>query len=215
MRGTRWLGVGGLAALACTPEYRVQQDPPPPPAEPPGETLDELGDPPADWTSCDSGFLGLYANLPADHPDVEPALDAEISSDPDAVDWFDDRWRAFSRFDPSLDWGEGWWPVDEGLAGDPLYFSVRWTGWMRVWSSGTHSFLLGAGGDAWMLLDGAVVAELHELQGYAGGLVELNLESGVYPVELRYAHRSEAADGMRFRVVSSSEEVRLCYPEFG
>jgi hypothetical protein len=203
------------ALVGCAPEYQVRDEPPTPPAEPPGDVLDDFGDPPNDWTACDQGYLARYFNLPVNHPDLEPALEAAVVHDPDTTDWFDEEWAAFDRFEPSLDFGGQWWPVDEGLDGDPAYFSAAFTAWMRVWDPGEHDLVLGAGGDAWVLLDGELAAEAHHLDGFDSEVLTLDLDAGVYPLEVRFTHRTADADGFRFRTVSPVEAVSVCYPEFG
>jgi hypothetical protein len=201
-----------LTLLAACNEYRVYQPPPPPPAEPPGFVVDAQGVPPSDWNNCSSGHFGLYFNLHADHPLVA-VEDTDADVDLAAVDFWTEDWFAFQRYDPSIDWGANWWPVDDGLEDDPNGFAVQWTSWIRVFEGGTHSFVLGAADDVEVRIDGQVVAsEVAAL--YEPTTFSMDLQPGQYPVRIRYAQRLGDGNGFRFRLVSPPENAKLCYPEF-
>ena len=199
-----------LLAIACS-DYQVYSGPPVPPAEPPGSDPDAaLGSPP-DWTDCGGGYLAQYFNLSVDHSDVEPEPDVVPPSGPDAVDWFDGP-PDDSTYLPSLDLGADWWPLDQGLAGDPAYFAARFTAWIRVWDSGTVTLSVGAADDLWLLVNDEVVYGDAGVHAFSPSSVQIELGSGQYPLEVRYAHRAGADNGLRFRVASG--DVTLCYPDF-
>jgi hypothetical protein len=199
-----------LNLLAACSDYVVNQAPPPPPADPPGEEIDAQGEPPSDWNNCGSGHYGLYFNLPADHPDVEPDTDAPPVNSHE-VDWYTTDYLAFSRYDPSIDWGANWWPVDSGLEDDPQYFAVQWTSWLRVWSGGTLEFVVGAEDDVFVEIDGEVK---YQRQGaiYDPQTVRIDMPGGQFPVRIRYAHVHGSSDGFRFRL--SSGDAKICWPSF-
>jgi hypothetical protein len=204
MRYAVWM----LVALGCN-EYSLREPPPVAPAEPPGKEDDDEGVPP-DWQSCFQGFHGEYSNLSIDHPDVEPRRDDLVASeDPSELDWWAEP--SFQRFDPSLDMGTGWYPVDEGLEADPAYFAVRWRAWVRAWSNTTMTVSLGAADDAWVIVDGDTVVSLPGIKTFAPATYEIPLSGGQYPMEILYAHRS-ADSAFRMRVVSG--DVTICHPEW-
>lgn len=191
-----------ILLLACS-EYRVREGEVVPVAEPPGSE-DELGSPP-EWSDCYEGLTGYYANLSEDHPAVESFVTV---SDPTLLDWWDQV--VFDRFDPSLVFGPTWYPVDEGLSGDPDYFAVRWVGWLRVWSTDEPiELMLGAGTDAIVSIDGAVVASVDN-SDYDPQLIPLELDKGQYPILVWYAHR-EGPGGFQMRFQSG--DVTYCAPE--
>lgn len=208
-----------LLLLACS-EYRVQPPEPVPPAEPPGSEQDAFGDPP-DWASCSEAFFGQYYNLEwnsegvstpgVDTADPEALVFPEI--DPSSAGYWEAERLAFQRYDPSLAFGENWWPVDEGWAEDPAFFAARWTAWLRALEGGDVVVALGASTDAWVLLDDTVVASVEGAREYRPENTTLTLRAGVYPLDLRMAHRGGPEAGFRFRVVSG--EVLVCYPDFG
>ena len=197
-----------LVSFGCS-EYHVREADPVPVAEPPGRDLNDQGQPP-DWTSCATGLWGRYANMSAQHPDVEPGPDELAPEDYTTLDWWDDE--VFARFDPSLELGQSWWPVDEGLAGDPAYFAVRWNAWLRVYDRGTIELLLASAGDVWVILDGEVIAELSSSGEMLTTQVPVEMNAGQFPLEIRYASRSALDSGLRFRVVTG--EVDLCMPDY-
>ena len=199
-----------LLLLAACSEYTVREDPPPPPADPPGDVLDAQGDPPSDWNGCASGHFGLYFNVTADHPDLEPPEDDPLL-DLDGWDAFDEDRLAFQRYDPSLDFGANWWPVDEGLTDDPAYFAVQWTSWLRVLENTTLSFVLGAADDATVWIDGDPAFVLTNAT-YEPQAFTLDMRPGQYPVRIRYANRRAAENGFRFRLTGG--DGKICYPEF-
>ncbi|MFT5457568.1 MAG: hypothetical protein ACI9K2_004065 [Myxococcota bacterium] len=165
-----------------------------------------FGDPP-DWDSCRAGWIGDYTNLQPTHPDIVD--DAIAPVDPRSLDWW--ARSDFQDFDASLDFGPQWWPIDDGLTGDPEHFAVRWRSWMRVWSATELELVFGAVGDAWMLIDEApsvqVTGDVFEPE-----VVRVSLQPGQVPVDVRYGHRG-GDSGFRWRVVSG--DVSFCYPDFG
>lgn len=195
-----------LTLLACN-ETAIGEIPVPPVASPPTPPTDGQGDPP-NWNDCFQGFVGEYTNLPADHPDVEPGL-LPLEADPAMLDWWDAP--SFQSFSPNLDFGGNWWPVDEGLEGDPAYFAVKWTSWLRAWDDTTMTFTLGAADDVWIYVGDELVWSQTGIHEFEPETYSVPLEAGQYPFEVRFAHRS-GESGFRFRVLEG--DVSLCYAEF-
>ena len=200
-----------LSLLACT-EQTVRVINEVPVAEPPGEESDDFGSPPQ-WADCTEGYAGQYYNLPTTHADVEPAEDVRPADTYTDLDWWDSSRLAFSRFDPSLDHGSNWWPVDEGLSGDPAYFSARWVAWIRIWEDGVVSFTAAGADDLWVDINNETVIAMPGVKAFEPETFELQMSSGQYPLEVRFAHRS-GDSGMRFRPIGG-EDVTICYPDFG
>ncbi|MES2645177.1 MAG: hypothetical protein V4850_37160 [Myxococcota bacterium] len=207
-----------LLLLAACSEFVLRKPPVVPPADPPADDPDAaFGDPP-DWSTCSSGWYGQYYNLPGDHPDLEPAATADTGAADvpamDDVDWWADDHLAFRRYDPSLDFGANWWPVEQGIEGDPAYFATRWTAWMRVTSGSSIDVVLGAQSVAWLEIDGEPAVEVSSAE--AGTLdaqvYTVPVRAGQFPVELRFGQLEAGASGFRFRVVSG--DAVLCYPDF-
>jgi len=192
--------------FACS-EYAVHDGPKVDPAPPPEEIVDAQGNPPEDWNTCGTAYFGRYYNLPGDHPDLEPE---DLTIDP-AADWWDSEYFAFQDRDPGLDFGGIWYPVDDGLAGDPDYFSAQWTAWLRVYEGGNLPFVAGAGGDLWVEIDGETVIERIGAE-YEPEVVSVTLSAGQFPVHIRYAQRTAGQSGLRFRV--ATDAAKICHPSF-
>jgi len=179
-----------------------------PPAEPPGDSR-ERGEAP-DWQNCVQGWRGQYVNLFVDHPDVLPAPDRETGTDPTELDWFDEP--TFEKFDPTLDFGRNFWPVDEDLEGDPAYFAVRWSAWLRAWSDTEVTLVIGSSDDSWVYVGGEPVVERPGIQPFARETVSFELDAGVAPIDVYYAHRASEESGFAFRVVEG--DISICFAEF-
>ncbi|MCB9673864.1 MAG: hypothetical protein H6737_02045 [Alphaproteobacteria bacterium] len=202
-----------LGLFACQ-DYTLRDPPTVPVAPPPDDPGDENGQPP-DWNDCFQGFLGEYSNLAINNPYVEPdPLVQEEVFDITTLDWWDQP--SFQDFNSNLDFGSNWWPVDEGLEGDPAYFTVRWLAWIRAWDDVNMEFSLGAANDVWILIDNEVVFSQQGTRDFDPQLHNLYLDGGQYPIEIRYAHRM-GSNGFRFRVTSEQgppNGVSLCYAEY-
>jgi hypothetical protein len=202
-----------ILTVGCSDQVLIGE-PPPPVASPPEEREDGTGNPP-DFNTCTPAYFAQYFNLEADHPDVirEPSPDYEADGAAGlAADWWDLDRLAFQQTDPGLAFGEAWWPVDEGLSGDPAWFAVRWNAWLRASSDTDWTFALGARDDAWVLVDGEVVAQIEPLRSFEISEYEVDVEGGRHVLEIRFAHRLGDADGFFFRSLGGDLEV--CPPIF-
>jgi hypothetical protein len=204
-----------LVYVGCGIDTGLTRGKLPDPAPPPGRVFDLWGKPPTDWQNCYHGLHGMYYNLTPDHPDVE--VDPASPDDTDApqmtdLDWWDGE-PSFQRYDGNLDFGANWWPVDTGFAGDPQYFAARWVGWVRVTQrNGEHNVVMGATNDAWLALNDEIRVEILDNDDFETSVAPVGLSSGVYRLDLRYAHRRGLTNGFRFRI--ASDDVIVCYPEY-
>jgi hypothetical protein len=199
------LGCGGQDATVT-----FKEEPVPPVEKPPEDDNGDEGTAP-DWNNCPTGYLSTYYNLPADHEDVDPAFWEEPDFDPSLQDWWDPSYQAFEQFDASLEMGTNWWPVDDGLAGDPDFWSARFNAWIRVNDDEPVELSLGASTDVWVLVDGDVVARDHSDGDLEVRLQNLDLGAGQYPLEIRFAHRL-GDSGLRLRF--SSDNAVVCFAEY-
>lgn len=214
LRARAALGLGalgvGLLVSGCSDLTFRRTPPPPPVAEPPDRGDDGTGNPP-DWTSCDTAWLGQYFNLVGDEVGIEADPDEALPGR-DELPYWEPGLLAFQQMDTALDFGSAWWPVDSGFAGDPSYFAVRWTAWLRALDDTTLSIALGAKDDVWVSIGGEEVASIVGAEVFAPELVDVPLGGGQYSIEVRYAHRIGEEDGMLFRVAGG--DVVICEPEF-
>ncbi len=202
-----------VLATACGGnEQNIYIPPSVEPPLPPDESTDDEGSPP-NFTSCNQGWFASYYNLPNTHPDVEPEEASLPGLDPAAFDWWDNQYIAYEKYDPSLEFGPNWWPVEEGLQDDPAYFSVKWNAWLRATDDSDVQMVLAGSSDAWVMLGESkeVIASIEGVDEFTVLDVTHRIDSGVYPIQIRYSHRMGSA-GFRFRVVQG--DVIICFPDF-
>lgn len=195
----------------CQRDYRVglQEEDKVPVATP---DTGELEDDAPDWADCGRGWRGAYFNHRADHVDFGDDSPTEPPFAPDLVDWWDEGYAAFERYDASLDIGPGFWPVDEGIEGDPALFAVRWTAWAYVEEELPATLYLTASTDVWVRIGDQVLAQAHSQGEAVSEAVTLDMPLGQTPVEVSFAHRrGDSTVALRW----VGEHVNLCYPEFG
>ena len=188
--------------LGCS-EYGVKPPDPVPVAQPPGSEDEGHGEAP-DWGNCSAGMWGEYSNLGIEIEGLE------APADPSELDWWEQP--AFEAYDPVLEFGEGWWPVDEGFEDDPAFFAVRWRGWLRVWDRGEHEVVVGAADDLWVYVGDELVLSMPGPQGYAPEEITLSFEqAGQFPLTVLFAQRNDAQSGLRFRPLG--EGLSICAGE--
>lgn len=177
--------------------------------EPPGDT----GGPPTipDFDDCEDGYYADYYNLPADHPEVEIDIGGVVTGDnPANHDWWDEEYFVRREVDANLEFGDGWWPVDEGLPGDPQYFAVHWFAYLYLPEDEVVFFELGSDDDSWAYIDGEMVADLGGIHDVTATLFAVALEAGVHELDLYMAERHTSGAGFWFKWNSENLDYYAC-----
>lgn len=145
------------------------------------------------------GYVGNYYNLPDDHPDVEGDITGVVTGDsPFNHDWYDDKYFSFSRVDESLTFGRDFFPVDDGLPGDPYYFAVHWTANITVNVADNYTFEVGSDDDSWVYIDDEMVSDLGGTHAYWLNSETVYLEEGVHSLDIYFAERHVVQSGFYF-----------------
>lgn len=157
-----------------------------------------------------TGYTGRYYNLPADHPDVEGEVTGAVPGDtPFNHDWYDDQYFSFERNDMNLTFGSSWFPVDEGLEGDPQYFAVHWQANITVPADGEYSFLMGSDDDSWLYIDDIMVIDLGGIHALEEDVGTVNLTAGEHPLNIYFAERHVVQSGFYFEFLD--EQIEIAY----
>ena len=167
-----------------------------------GDSGDGGWDPdgPLDFEDCTDGYWADYYSLPSDHPEVEIDVGGVVTGDdPANHDWWDEQYYVRTEIDTNLEFGSNWWPVDEGLPGDPHYYAVHWFSYLWMEETGSVSFELGSDDDSWAYLDGELIADLGGIHGVEATTYTMTLEAGVHTLDLYMAERHTSDAGFWFR----------------
>ena len=154
------------------------------------------------------GYLGHYYNLPSDHPDMEGTITGIVSGDsPYYHDWYDEEYHSFSAIDPNLKFGNQFFPLNEGLPGDPYHFAVHWEGYLEITEPGTYSYKMGSDDDSWFYVDGMKEMDLGGIHGFIQFYGSVYLNVGVHKLDIFFAERHVTQSAFYFKFLDSSLEV--------
>ncbi len=152
-----------------------------------------------------AGYHGMYYNLPADHPDVGGSITGYVPGDsPFNHDWYSSKYFSFERMDSNLEFGDNFYPVNDGLPGDPHYFAVHWEAGIYVPQSGNYSFEMGSDDDSWLYIDDQMVMDLggiHPMDIFNGSVY---LNAGAHRLDIYFAERHLTDSGFYFRFMDDA-----------
>lgn len=151
-------------------------------------------------TAKDFGFFGMYYNLPDGHPDVNlrAGKNTKESKKPGSVDWYDEKYFSMNRIDPQLNF-PSFFPLNEGLRGDPNLFAVAWRAMVFVPENGNYEYSVTSDDDSWVYIDEKLVTDLGGLHEAKTLKNSLTLTKGYHKVEIYYADRGKGKAVMIFK----------------
>jgi fibro-slime domain-containing protein len=172
-----------------------------------------------------AGLLGHYYNLPESHPDMQhwitgldpgiventltgsaPALTTYGTTRVLQWDWWNAMYHSFSRVDSDADlngaFASSWFPVDDGLPGDPYHFAVHWTGSFYVGSDMTYNYQMGSDDDAWLFIDDDLKLDLGGVHALAMTNDDVFLTAGWHSIDIFFAERHTVEAGFRLNFFS-------------
>ncbi len=154
---------------------------------------------------CDAkGYLfGTYFNLPKDHPDVETEITGVVTgTTPFAHDWFSEKYLSFTRNDEVKEFKDrrDYFPVDDGLPGDPFYFAVHWRGSLHVDTADLYDVSMGSDDDSWLYVNGIQQIDLGGIHPFSESDVSLDLSAGTSTIDIYFAERHVVESGFIFDI---------------
>ncbi len=129
------------------------------------------------------GYYGQYFNLDASHPTIG---DERNNID---RDWFNEKYLSFTKVDYDLDFGNGFFPVDEDLPNDPYYFSVYWKANIEMSSDDDFKYKVLSDDDSWVYVDGKLKTDLGGLHKVKGKTESIKLTKGSHFLEIYFVER--------------------------
>ncbi|MBS3903131.1 MAG: hypothetical protein KGZ30_02010, partial [Anaplasmataceae bacterium] len=163
-----------------------------------------------------NGLYGKYYNLPSDHPDVEGSITGLTSGEtPFMRDWYDDQYLSFTRTDAIgfLNQPADFFPVDDGLPGDPFYTAIHWTGYVYLPEAGDYEVAFGADDDAWFYLNGEEKINLGGIHAFGGVNELITFPAGTSSIDIYFAERHTVQSGIVFEILHDEVSYSPCNPE--
>ena len=146
----------------------------------------------------DIGYYGKYYNLPKDTtPNIKPRNTGLVAEE---NGWYDDKYLSFSRVDSNINFGKNFFPVDEGLSGDPFYFSVHWMAIFNVKTSGEYEYKMSSDDDSWMFVNKELKIDLGGRHRAKEKLETLYLSAGQNYVDIYFAERNPKESCFSFTI---------------
>jgi len=174
----------------------------------------------------ENGWYGEYFNYLASHADMN--LPSSLWPDKThgdplgawTTDWYESEYYRFNKIDSNLEFGEGFYPFDfapeEIHSGHDYHFGAHWSARITVPTAGDYSYTLTSDDDAWVYVDGSLVADNSGIHSPttindAVGLTDEHIVD-VFFAE-RHTVRSHMFFGFEDKEITIEPYWELCEPE--
>jgi fibro-slime domain-containing protein len=177
---------------------------------------------------ANAGLMGSYFNLPSTHPDMQttitglqtgwvesaltgatPTLTAAGNTAINQWDWWSNTYHSFDRVDSDADlqgnFTTSWFPLNEGVPGDPYYFAVHWQGQFYVDADQIYNYSMGSDDDSWLFIDKQLVLDLGGIHGITYANYNVNLTQGYHDIDIFFAERHTSQSGFQLNFFSDLE----------
>lgn len=182
--------IATLTVLTAVPALAEEQFPYLDPSSSPGQRAQTYGG------ICDTkiltqenGFFGQYYNLSIDDPGMPKGQKITPADGRDRY-WYNSAALSFERVDVDLNFGNRFFPLNEGKTGDPFYFAVHWRAAVYIPEDSTYSFSMTSDDDSWLFINNQLVIDLGNVHAAKTGKGSIELKAGLYEVSIFYAERA-------------------------
>lgn len=169
-----------------------------------------------------TGWYGEYFNYSRDHVDMNmnPSLwpdkthgDPMGGVSPWTADWYTEPYARFWQVDTDLTFGENFFPFDppkdeEIDNGHDYHFGAHWSAKVSG-NEGDHPFVLTSDDDAWIYLDGVLVADNSGIHPPATINGSMNFGETPKIVDIYFAERHTVRSHMYFAFTSQEDQLMI------
>ena len=131
-----------------------------------------------------SGYFGKYFNIPISHPTIKQNIKERDE------DWYSDEYLSFSQIDSSLNFGNGFFPLNEGMEGDPYYFAVYWRAKIEMPSEGKFEYKIASDDGSWVYIDGKLITSLGGIHPARSASYSTTLSKGSHVIEIYFVEQA-------------------------
>lgn len=139
------------------------------------------------------GWSGYYYNQSEDHPEMQLPVSYTWSKVGRENDWYDAKYFVEEKIDKNLLFrGSSFFPLNQGLKGDPSHFSVNWRAIMEVPQDGNYSYSIGSDDDSWLFIDDVLENNFGSISPHPEISKTVYLTAGYHKIEIFYADRRKS-----------------------
>jgi fibro-slime domain-containing protein len=157
-----------------------------------------------------SGWWSEYFNYSKNDPDMENMALWGATPTPLQHYWYSDTYKKFERIDPTITFGDDWFPFDgtawenkEGFAHD-YHYGTHWRAKVTAANSGQYDYSLASDDDSWVLANDIVVVNNSGVHGTFVKTGTIYLSQGSNIIDIYFAERHTTEAGFSFNFSDSS-----------